>query len=176
MPSLTAPFVEVTQVVTGFMYQLHIAEETGQPGITRLDIGPYFFSGAPPQIRYPEAVTNELCPPDWQAVRWVTDEGGQSWLRWQGGTLTAEDGVTTFQLTSNYPAANTGAALHVFRGPKRAPDRFTISAPDYAQPPPANNSRHDVKGQAQFVGPGCAPSLVLSVLAFVGLLLLKHSL
>lgn len=172
MPSVTAPYVEVSQVVTGFMYQLHVGEGAGGPGITRLDIGPYFFPGAPPQIKYPEAVTNEMCPPGWQAVRWVTDDAGASWLRWEGGRLDPEDGENLFQVTSNYPASNTGAALHVFRGPRKEAERFAISAPDYAQEPPAVNPRHDVIGQKQFAAPGCAP--VLALLGGVGFLLLRH--
>lgn len=164
MPILTAPYVETQQVVTGFMYQLHIAEETNGPGITRLDIGPYFFGGAAGRVPYPEAVTNELCPPGWQAIRWYTDEAGASWLRWEGGRLDTEDGETLFQVTSNYPPSNTDAGLHVWRG-SRAPERFAIKAPDYSQEPPANNPRHDVKGQVAFAkGAGCAPPMVLAML------------
>ena len=121
MAAITAPYVETQQVVTGFIYQLHIAEQENGQGITRLDIGPYFFPGAPPQVKYPEAVTNEMCPPDWQAVRWVTDAGGASWLRWQGGRLHAEDGEQIFQLTSNYPPATpTRRSMSGGRG-RRAP-------------------------------------------------------
>ncbi len=163
MPSVTAPYVETQQVVTGFMYQLHIGEEDNGRGITRLDIGPYFFPGTPPQVKYPEAVTNEMCPPDWQAVRWFTDEAGASWLRWQGGRLAAEDGETLFQLTSNYPPSNTGAALYVWRGASKSTERYAISAPDYSQPPPQINPRHDVLGQKAFAqGKGCAPFVLLA--------------
>ena len=106
MPMITAPYVETQQVVTGFMYQLHIAEEANGPGITRLDIGPYFFGGAAGRVTYPEAVTNEMTPPGWQAIRWYTDEAGASWLRWEGGRLNSEDGEMLFQVTSNYPPSN----------------------------------------------------------------------
>jgi hypothetical protein len=171
MPTVTAPYVETQQVVTGFMYQLHIGEEDNGPGITRLDIGPYFFSGTPPQIKYPEAVTNEMCPPGWQAVRWYTDEAGASWLRWQGGRLLAEDGEAIFQLTSNYPAINTDAALSVWHGNSKSADRYAISAPDYTQSPPQINPRHDILGQKQFAqGKGCAP-FVLMAGTLAGLLL-----
>ena len=147
MASITAPFVETQQVVTGFMYQLQIGEEANGLGITRLDIGPYYFPGAAPQIRYPEAVTNEMTPPGWAAIRWYTDEAGASWLRWDGGRIVTEDGEMLFQMTSNYPPSQSGAALYVFRG-KQGPERYAIAAPDYSQPPPAVNPRHDVKGPA----------------------------
>ncbi len=164
MPTLTAPYVETQQVVTGYLYQLSLGEEPNGQGITRLDIGPYFFPGAAPSVKYPEAVTNEMCPPGWDAVRWVTDDAGASWLRWQGGRLDAEDGEALFQLTSNYPPTNTDAALFVYRGNSRNSERYAISAPDYSQPPPAINPRHDVKGQAAFAqGAGCAPPLVLTL-------------
>jgi len=163
MPTLTAPYVETQQVVTGFMYELHIAEETNGPGITRLDIGPYFFSGARDSVKYPEAVTNEMTPPGWQAVRWITDASGASWLRWEGGRIDTEDGEMLFQLTSNYPPSNSDAALYVWRG-NRAPEKYAVSAPDYSQPPPEVNPRHDVKGQVSFAkGAGCAPPLVFAL-------------
>ncbi len=165
MAAITAPYVETHQVVTGFIYQLYVAEEDNGQGITRLDIGPYFFSGAPPQVKYPEAVTNEMCPPDWQAVRWVTDAGGASWLHWQGGRVTSEDGEQIFQLTSNYPPDNSGAQLHVWRAGAKSAERFSIAAPDYSQEPPRNNPRHDVKGQKSFVGSsGCAPLFAFAAL------------
>ena len=165
MPMITAPYVETQQVVTGFIYQLHVGEAAGGPGITRLDIGPYFFGGAQGQVKYPEAVTNEMAPPGWSAVRWFTDGAGASWLRWEGGRLDPEDGETILQLTSNYPPTNTDAGLHVWRG-SRPPERYAISAPDYSQAPPAINSRHDVKGQVAFAkGAGCAPPLVLTLFA-----------
>ena len=164
MAMITAPYVETQQVVTGFMYQLQIAEETNGPGITRLDIGPYYFSGAAPQIKYPEAVTNEMTPPGWAAIRWFTDPAGASWLRWEGGRISAGDGEMLFQMTSNYPPGHSGAGLYVWRG-SRAPERFAIAAPDYSQPPPAVNPRHDVKGQLAFApGSCCAPLLVFAAL------------
>ncbi len=170
MPTITAPYVETQQVVTGFMYQLNIAEEANGSGITRLDIGPYFFSGAEGRVKYPEAVTNEMTPPGWQAIRWVTDEAGASWLRWEGGRLDAEDGEMLFQVTSNYPPSNTDASLYVWRG-SRAPERFAIAAPDYSSEPPANNPRHDVIGQAGFVqGKGCAPVLILAMIGITAAL------
>lgn len=173
MPTVTAPYVETQQVVTGFMYQLHIGEENNGQGITRLDIGPYFFSGVPPQIKYPEAVTNEMCPPDWQAVRWFTDEAGASWLRWQGGRLHTEDGEAIFQLTSNYPPSNTDAALYVWRGSSLSPEKYAISAPDYSQSPPQINPRHDVVGQKTFAKRnGCAPIIVMA--GSLAGLLLRH--
>ena len=174
MPTVTAPYVETQQVVTGFMYQLHIAEAQDGPGITRLDIGPYFFPGTPPQVKYPEAVTNEMCPPGWQGIRWYTDEAGASWLRWEGGRLYAEDGEAIFQLTSNYPPSRTGAALTVWRGANRSSERYEIAAPDYTESPPQINPRHDVLGQKTFAkGAGCAPPLVLA-LAGVAVALLRH--
>ena len=173
MPMITAPNVETMQVVTGFLYQLTIAEEANGPGITRLDIGPYFFGGASGRAPYPEAVTNEMTPPGWQAIRWFTDEAGASWLRWEGGRLETEDGEMLFQMTSNYPPSNTGAALHVWRG-SRPPVRYAISAPDYSSKPPENNPRHDVKGQVAFAqGKGCAPVLVLAALG-AGAMLMRH--
>lgn len=173
MPTVTAPYVETQQVVTGFMYQLQIAEEENGQGITRLDFGPYYFSGAPPQVKYPEAVTNEMCPRDWQAIRWHTDDAGASWLRWQGGSLLPEDGETIFQLTSNYPPSNTAASLHVWRGNSRTSEKYAITAPDYSQTPPQINPRHDVVGQKEFAQRhGCAPLLIMA--AAIGALLLRH--
>ncbi len=169
MASITAPYVETQQVVTGFMYQLQIAEEENGGGITRLDIGPYYFPGAAPQIKYPEAVTNEMTPPGWAAVRWFTDESGASWLRWEGGRIDQKDGEMLFQMTSNYPPSHSGAALYVWRG-KQGTERYPIAAPDYSQPPPAVNPRHDVKGQLQFTqGTGCAPVFVLGALGIAAL-------
>ena len=169
MAMITAPYVETQQVVTGFMYQLQIAEEANGPGITRMDIGPYFFSGAAPRIKYPEAVTNEMTPPGWAAIRWFTDEAGASWLRWEGGRLDSEDGEMLFQMTSNYPPSNSSAGLYVWRG-SRAPERYPIAAPDYSQPPPANNPRHDVKGQIAFApGSGCAPLFLLAAFGIAAL-------
>ncbi len=160
---LTAPYIETQQVVTGFLYQLHIAEENSGAGITRLDIGPYFFGGTAGRVPYPEAVTNEMTPPGWQAIHWHTDEAGASWLRWEGGRLDAEDGELIFQMTSNYPPGRGDAALYVGRG-RRGSDRFAVAAPDYSQHPPVVNARHDVKGQVAFArSTGCAPLLLLGV-------------
>lgn len=171
MPTVTAPNVETQQVVTGFMYQLTIGEEQNGQGITRLDIGPYFFPGAAPQIKYPEAVTNEMCPRDWQPIRWYTDDAGASWLRWQGGRLFPEDGEMLFQFTSNYPPSNTDAALYVWRAKAKSPERYAISAPDYSQPPPQINPRHDVVGQKAFAqGSGCAPLVLMAGTALFTLL------
>ena len=166
MPTVTAPYVEVIHVVTGFMYQLTIAEGENGTGITRMEIGPYQFPGIPPQVKYPEAVTNELCPPGWEAVRWVTDDNGQSFLRWQGGPLYPEDGEMIFQLTSNYPPSNaSGATLHVYRGNNRVPERYTVETPDYSQAPPEINPRHDVTGNGTVFtkGSGCLPPLALAI-------------
>ena len=163
MATVTAPYVETQQVVTGYMYELHIGEEENGPGIVRLEIGPYFFPGAAPQMKYPEAVTNEMCPPGWEAVRWVTDEAGASWLRWQGGRIVADDGEMLFQLTSNYPASNTGPELYVWRGNRKSPERYGISAPDYSQEPPQINPRHDVIGKKAFARAGCAPVVLLTL-------------
>jgi hypothetical protein len=168
MPTVTAPYIEIQQVVTGFMYELHIAEEDGGQGITRLEIGPYYFPGAAPRIKYPEAVTNELCPPDWQGVRWVTDENGASWLRWDGGRLDPEQGEMLFRMTSNYPSSDQGqAALLVWRGKNRAADRYKISVPDYTQQPPQINPRHDVVGQGITFAQrgGCLPPTVFCLCA-----------
>ena len=172
MAMITAPYVETQQVVTGFLYQLSIAEETNGPGITRLDIGPYFFGGAAPRTKYPESVTNEMTPPGWAAIRWFTDEAGASWLRWDGGRIASEDGEMLFQMTSNYPPSSSGVGLYVWRGP-RDPQRYPIAAPDYSQSPPAVNPRHDVKGQVAFTkGVGCAPLFLLA--AFGVTALLRH--
>jgi hypothetical protein len=163
MPTVTAPFVETQQVVTGFMYQLHIAEADGGRGITRLDIGPYRFPGTPPIVKYPEAVTNEMCLAGWNAIHWDTDEMGQSWLRWQGGTLEESDGEQIFQMTSNYPPTSSGASLYVYRRGQAMPEKFSVPTPDYSVSPPQINPRHDVAGQGKtFVtGTGCAPALAL---------------
>lgn len=166
MPTVTAPYVETTRVVTGFLYQLSIAENAEGRGITRLDIGPYYFAGATGRISYPEAVTNEMCPSGWQAVRWFTDDGGASWLRWDGGRLDPEDGEALFQVTSNYPPTNgDAAALHVWRVGAKSPERYPTVTPDYSVEPPAINPRHDVigRGQTFLRGTGCLPPLVLTV-------------
>jgi hypothetical protein len=169
MPTVTGPYIETQQVVTGFMYQLHIAEEENGQGITRLDIGPFRFPGTPPLVKYPEAVTNEMCPADWSAIRWVTDETGASWLRWQGGRLNSSDGEAIFQMTSNYPPTSTGAALYVYRGSNPKAERYEIPTPDYSAAPPQINPRHDVvgKGTTFVQGSGCAPVLALGLIPAV---------
>jgi hypothetical protein len=172
MATITAPYVETQQVVTGYMYQLYVGEEQNGQGITGLDIGPYYFEGAPPRIKYPEAVTNELCPPDWQAIRWFTDEAGASWLRWQGGRIDPEDGEIIFQYTSNYPPSENAAALYIRRGLSQTTQRYAITAPDYTQSPPRINSRHDVIGQKRFASTGCAPTMALALSGIV--LLIRH--
>lgn len=175
MPTVTAPFVETQQVVTGFMYQLHIAAEDDGQGITRLDIGPFRFPGTPPLVKYPEAVTNEMCPPGWSAIRWVTDESGASWLRWQGGVLDSSAGETIFQMTSNYPPTSTGAGLYVHRGHGSRVERYEIPTPDYTATPPQINARHDVVGKGTtFVrGTGCVPMIALAFLP-VAFLAIRH--
>ena len=179
MPTVTAPYIDTTQVVTGFMYQLHIAEQSGGQGITRLEFGPFRFPGTAPLVKYPEAVTNEMCPPGWGAIHWVTDESGQSWLRWQGGRLSEDDGEVIFQMTSNYPPTHetAGPALYVFRGTSEKSERYNCPTPDYSVPPPQINSRHDVIGKgttfvrgttdengnkvSKMTGAGCAPMIAL---------------
>ncbi|MGO8670706.1 MAG: hypothetical protein ACLQVD_04990 [Capsulimonadaceae bacterium] len=162
MPTITAPYVETQQVVTGFMYQLHIAAEDDGFGISRLDIGPYRFSGVPPLVKYPEAVTNEMCPPGWESIRWVTDDSGTSWLRWEGH-LDHTDGEQIFQMTSNYPPTTTGGNIYVFRGNGGKPEKYSVAVPDYSKAPPQINSRRDVVGQGTIFqnGPGCAPTMAL---------------
>lgn len=174
MPTLTAPYVEVQQVVTGYMYQLHIAEDSQGRGITRMDIGPYYFEGVPPRVRYPEAVTNELCIPGWEAIHWFTDESGASWLRWQGGILRPEDGEIIYQMTSNYPATNTGAALHVWRVGATSAERYEISAPDYSKLPPRINPRHDVIGQGTTFARGGCSSVLLGIVITAASIAARH--
>jgi hypothetical protein len=169
MPAITAPMIEVTQVVTGFLYELSIAEEDGGAGITRVDIGPYTFSGVPPKVSYPESVTNEMCPPDWQPIRWITDERGVSWLRFQGGVLLPEDGEALFQFTSNYAASdNSGTHLVVW-------ETFDVPLPDYTCEAPARNSRHDSTGLGRiYKSSGCMPQIVLSAVAVVAAVVAWH--
>lgn len=164
MPTVTAPYIETQQVVTGFMYQLHIAEESNGQGIIRLEIGPYRFPGTPPLVKYPEAVTNEMCPPGWSSIRWVTDDSGQSWLRWEGGRLDSSDGEMLFQMTSNYPPTGSGAGLYVYRTGSTRADRFEIPTPDYSVSPPQINTRHDVIGKGTtFVKGGCVPPMIITL-------------
>ena len=175
MPTQTAPYVETQQVVTGTMYQLYIAEESDGRGITRMDIGPYYFDGVVPRVKYPEAVTNEMCLPGWEGIRWYTDNSGASWLRWQGGILEPETGEVIFQMTSNYPAAGDAAGLYVWRRGKDQPVRYPIQAPDYSKAPPHINPRHDVTGLGTTFAPksGCAP-VVLGLILCGAATLLRH--
>jgi hypothetical protein len=172
MPILTAPHIEVTQVVTGFMYELTIAEEENGTGITRIEIGPYSFGGVTPRVRYPEAVTHEMAPPDWQAIRWVTDEQGRSWLRLEGGIICSGDDEALFQFTSNYQAAaGSGPKLIAWRGNRS--ESYTVPVPDYSIPAPNRNSRHDSQGLGQvYKQSGCMPQVVLGCLAIGGLVAL----
>jgi hypothetical protein len=165
MPTITAPNIEVTQVVTGFIYELSIAEDDSGTGITRLDIGPYFFEGVPPRVRYPEAVTHEMSPPDWQAIRWITDAKGQSWLSYQGGVIHPDDGEVLFQFTSNRPSATkAGPSLIVWHGTRS--DSYDVPVPDYSVAAPARNSRHDISGLGRvYKQAGCMPQVVLSCLS-----------
>ncbi len=168
MALITAPNIEVTRVVTGFMYELSIAAEEGAGPITRIDIGPYYFPGVAPKIEYPEAVTNEMTTPTWSPIRWYTDADGTSWLRYQGGELVAEDGEALFQFTSNFaPSDNAGAHLVVWRGTRS--ETFDVPVPDYTQAPPKRNSRSDSQGLGRVYSTGCLPQVVLSCLAIAGL-------
>jgi len=191
MPTVTAPYIETSQVVTGFMCQLHIAEGAGGQGITKLEIGPFRFPGTPPLVKYPEAVTNEMCPPGWAAIHWITDASGQSWLRWQGGRLSHEDGEVIFQMTSNYPPTHehVGPALCVYRGSSDKGERYEIPTPDYSTPPPQINPRHDVIGKggtfvrgtvdedgkkvAKMSGAGCVPMIALTLAPLI-MAVVKH--
>ncbi len=152
---LTAPYIETQQVVTGFLYQLHIAEESSGAGITRLDIGPYFFGGAAERVPYPEAVTNEMTPPGWQAIHWHTDEAGASWLRWEGGRLDAEDGELIFQMTSNYPPGRGDAALYVGRGRPASPSPPLTTRSTPRSSTPATTSRARWPSPRVRVAPRC---------------------
>ena len=167
MPTISAPLVETQQVVTGTLYQITIAEETNGSGITRIDIGPYHFPGIPPQIKYPEAPTNELSPPDFRPVRWVTDAKGNSSLRFEGGRILPEDGETVFQLTSNFPpSSGNGPIITVYRDGRS--EDFKVPVPDYTQKPPARNSRHDSTGLGRvYKGSGCLPQFILGAMCIV---------
>jgi hypothetical protein len=173
MPTITAPDIEVTQVVTGFMYQLSIAEEDGGVGIDRIDIGPYHFDGTPPRVKYPEAVTQEMAPPDWRSIRWITDGKGQSWLRFDGGTIRPDEGEALFQFTSNHaPATKSGPRLVVWRGARS--ETFDVPVPDYTRKAPARNARHDSTGRGEiYKQTGCLPQLVLGCAAIVGAILAR---
>ena len=164
MATITAPLVETQQVVTGTMYQINVAEGTNGTGITRIDIGPYRFAGIPPQIKFPEAPTNELCPPGFHPVHWITDQRGASYLRFDGGRIEPGDGEVVFQLTSNFPPAMDGeAVLTVWRDNQS--ESFRVPVPDYTQRPPERNSRHDSTGLGRvYKGSGCLPQFILTIL------------
>ena len=129
------------------MYQLHIGEEANGQGITRLDIGPYYFPAGAAAGQIPGSRDQRDDPAGLgRRSAGITDEAGASWLRWQGGRHCPEDGEMLFQMTSNYPPSQHRC------GPVRLarqarPGALRIAAPDYSQPPPQINPRHDVKGQ-----------------------------
>ncbi len=171
MATITAPNIEVTQVVTGYIYELSLAEEDSGSGITRIDIGPYRFEGVMPRIKYPEAVTNEMAPPDWQPIRWFTDASGNSWLRYQGGIIRAGDGEALFQFTSNFASSgNAGQSLVVWRGDRS--ETYGVRVPDYSQQPTLRNSRRDSSGLGKVYQTGCAPHFVLGCVLAVGIVIL----
>lgn len=161
MATISAPRVQTQQVVTGTMYQISIAETADGTGITRLEIGPYRFGGVQTQVKYPEAPTNELCPPGFHPLCWETDGKGVSFLRFDGGRIAAPDGEVVFQFTSNYPPAMDGdAVLTVWRG--NVPESFRVPLPDYTQKPPQFNSRHDSTGLGRiYKGSGCIGHVLL---------------
>jgi len=161
MPTITAPNIEVTQVVTGFMYELTIAEDDNGTGITQIDIGPYKFPGLPPRVEYPESATNESCPSGWSQIGWSTDSKGFSWLSYKDGVIRPGDGEALFQFTSNYKAvAGAGPGLVVWHGSRS--ESFAIPVPDYSSTPPLRNSRHDSVGQGRvYKQAGCLPQTVL---------------
>jgi hypothetical protein len=172
MPTITAPNIEVTQVVTGFIYEISISEDDSGSGITRIEIGPYFFSGVPPRVVYPEAVTNELTPSGWSQIGWITDTKGQSWLRFNGGVIKPGDGEAIFQFTSNYKAAaGSGPRLVVWHGARS--ETFDVPVPDYSSEPPLRNSRHDSTGLGKvYRQSGCMPQTVLCCLIAASLIAL----
>lgn len=165
MPTITSPLVETQKVVTGTIYQITIAEESGGSGITRIDIGPYQFPGVAPRVQFPEAVTNELCPPGWEQICWYVDPKGQAWLRYEGGRIMPEDGHLVFQYTSNYPPTSDGSAYMVIWHDNRS-EKQMAPVPDYSVSPPKMNSRHDSTGLGRdYKQWGCMPQLVLGALA-----------
>ena len=87
MPTITAPNIETQQVVTGISYTLSISESDTGTGITRIEIGPYYFDGPSGRVKFPEAPTNELCPADFQSCQWIVDPDGAAWLRFDGGII-----------------------------------------------------------------------------------------
>ena len=174
MPAITAPLVETQYVVTGILYQTTLQEDENGTGITRIEIGPYHFGS--PEPKYPEPVTNELAPPGWSPIRWVTDESGASWLRYEGGIIRREDGEVVFSFTSNFPPTSTGPARMVIWRGNRA-EYFTVPTPDYTQPAIRRNTRHDCVGQGRVYKQfGCFPQLALglmSLAAFVAGILIR---
>jgi hypothetical protein len=171
MASITAPYIETQQVVTGTNYLLTIAESDTESGITRIEIGPYHFVGAAGQKKYPEAPTNELVPAGWGQIHWVQDEHGNSWLRFEGGIIVAKDGDRLFQFTSNFPPSNNGTAqLRIWRGNR--PETFEANLPDYNQAPPARNSRRDTSGLGRVYQKwGCLPQVILCGTLAIALIL-----
>jgi hypothetical protein len=171
MASLTAPFIETQLVVTGTNYFLTIAETSDQNGITRIEIGPYYFDGAEGQKKYPESATNELVPAGWGPIHWVQESDGSSWLRFDGGKLVPSDGNRVFQFTSNFPPSNEGLAkLTVWRGTRS--ETFRLSVPDYNQKPPIRNSRRDSFGLGQVYQKwGCMPQVILCATIITAILL-----
>ncbi len=149
MASITAPNIETQQVVTGISYFLTIAESDSGTGITRVEIGPYFFEGTSERIKYPEAPTNELVPAGFSQIHWVQDPDGSSWLRFDGGTLRASDGEQVFHFTSNFPPSNEGLAkLRIRRGSRS--ETFEVNVPDYSNTPPKRNARRDSTGLGKY--------------------------
>jgi hypothetical protein len=149
MATITSPSIATQQVVTGINYELTIAESSTGTGITRIEIGPYFFEGAAGQIKYPEAPTNELCPAGWQQIHWVQESDGSSWLRFEGGIVRASDNERIFQFTSNFPPSSDGLAkLRIWRGSRS--ETFRANVPDYSQAPPLRNARRDSTGLGKF--------------------------
>jgi hypothetical protein len=173
MASIIAPHIETQLVVTGTSYTLTIAEANSESGITRIEIGPYYFEGAKGQTKFPESPTNEMVPPGWEQIHWVEAEDGSFWLRFDGGVLLPEAGNQLFQFTSNFPPSSSGLAkLKVWRGNRS--ETFNENVPDYDQKPPKRNSRHDSTGLGQVYQKwGCMPQVILC-LATLAALFIVH--
>jgi hypothetical protein len=147
------------------MYEISVSAESSNPGITRIDVGPYRFPGTSPLVKYPEAVTNEMCPPGWSGIKWVTDKDGASWLRYEGGVLTPDDGEVIFRFTSNFPPAESSESRMVIWNGKKQ-ESYRVTVPDYSSKPPRLNSRHDCVGQGRAYSQfGCMPQLILGIVA-----------
>jgi hypothetical protein len=170
MASFTAPNIETQQVVNGINYQLTIAEFDTGPGITRVEIGPYYFDTSVGQVKYPEAPTNEMCPSGWEQIRWVQESDGSCWLRYNGGIILAEDNERIFQFTSNFPPSTIGTAkLKIWRGTRT--ETFEANVPDYTCEPPARNSRRDSTGLGAVYNKwGCMPQVILCVSTLVAVI------